>query len=170
MNTEFLVLRAIHVYGAVLWAGTNPFVAFFLMPAMGLAGPAGGPVMGALVKRKLFTIIPVVAVATMLAGLRMLWLVSAGFSASYFATRSGMTYVAGATGALAAFTIFMLVNHPAVGRMMQLGQQMAQAPEAERGPLAAQLGAIRARAATASIVTALIISLTILAMAVARYV
>jgi uncharacterized membrane protein len=170
MTAELLILRIIHVYGAVVWAGTSLFVGFFLMPAMGLAGPAGGPVMGALVKRKLFTIIPIVAVITMLAGLRLMWLTSKGFSAVYFASRSGTTYAAGALCALIAFTIFMSVNHPAIGRMMQLGQQIAQAPEAERPALAAQLNAVRARAAMATKFTVLFITITAFAMAVGRYV
>jgi uncharacterized membrane protein len=170
MNVELVVLRVIHIYGGIVWAGTTLFVAFFLLPAMGLAGPAGAPVMGALVKRKLFTIIPIVAVITMLAGLRMLWLVSGGFSTQYFASRGGMTYATGAVFALAAFVVFMTVNHPAIGRMMALGQQMASAPEAERPALAAQMNAVRGRAALASKVSALFITLTALAMAVARYV
>ena len=108
MNAELLVLRAIHIYGAVVWAGTSLFVAFFLIPAIGAAGPAGGPVMGALI--------------------------------------------------------------PAIGRMMALGQLIAAAPEAERGALMEQLNAIRARATTASKVAALFISITIVAMALGRYV
>ena len=167
---EILILRIVHVLGAIVWAGTSLFVAFFLMPAMGMAGPAAGPVMGGLVKRKLFTIIPIVAVVMMLTGLWLMMISSAGFSASYFATRSGQTYVAGAVGALAAFAIFMLVSHPAIGRSMTLGQQIAQAPEAERGALMAQMNAVRARAGKASIASALILTLTAVAMAIGRYV
>jgi uncharacterized membrane protein len=169
VNAELIVLRAIHVYGAIVWAGTSLFVSFFLIPAIGMAGPAGGPVMGALVKRKLFTIVPIVAVVTMLTGLRMMWLASKGISAAYFSSTLGQTYSIGATFALATFVVFMAVNHPAIGRMLALGQQIAAAPEAERPALMAQLNAVRARAATASKVNALFISITIVAMALGRY-
>ena len=169
MSPELLVLRAIHVYGAVVWAGSSLFVAFFLIPAIGMAGPAGGPVMGALVKRKLFTIVPIVAVVTMLAGLRLMWLTSKGFSARYFSSALGQTYIVGATFALATFTLFMTVNYPAIGRMVALGQQIAAAPEAERGALTAQLNALRARTATVSKIAALFISITVVAMALGRY-
>lgn len=40
MNAELIVLRAIHVYGAVEWAGSSLFVAFFLIPAIGMVGQA----------------------------------------------------------------------------------------------------------------------------------
>ena len=169
MNVELVVLRIIHIYGGVIWAGTSLFMSFFLMPAMGVAGPAGAPVMGALVGRKVFTIIPVIALLTMLAGLRMLWLVSGGFSAQYFATTSGKTYAGGATFALATFIVFMSVNHPAIRRMMRLGQQMASATDAERPKLAAEMNAVRGRAVLASKVTAVLLTLTVLAMAVGRY-
>jgi uncharacterized membrane protein len=169
MNAEMLVLRAIHVFGGVLWAGTSLFVAFFLVPAVGMAGPAGGPVMGALVKRKLFTIVPVVAVVTMLAGLRLMWLASKGFSAVYFSSALGQTYSIGATFSLLTFLVFMTVSYPAIGRMMALGQQLASAPEADRAALAQQLTAVRARAGMATKTAALFISITVVAMALARY-
>lgn len=169
MLVEMLVLRVLHVLGAVVWAGAGIFVAVFLMPAMGMAGPAGAPVMGALVKRRLFVIIPTVAVVTMLAGLRMLWITSGGYSAAYFATPSGATYAVGAACAIAAFTVFMTINHPAIGRMGQLQQQMAQTPEADRGPLMAQLNAVRGRAGKGTRASALLLTVAAICMAVARY-
>lgn len=169
MHAEFLILRVLHVGGAVVWAGTSFFVTLFLLPALGQVGPAAGPVMGALVKRRLFVVVPTVAVITMLAGLRMMWITSSGFSMAYFSTRSGMTYLVGSVLALAAFTIFLLVNHPAIGRSMQLGQQMAQAPESEKGALMAEMNAVRARAAKGSLGSTVLLALTLLGMAVARY-
>lgn len=169
MNSELLVLRVIHVYGAVLWAGSVFFVSFFLAPAIGASGPAGGTVMAAIVKRKLFTIVPIVAVITMLAGLRLMWLTSKGFSPAYFSSTLGQTYSIGATFALLTFVVFMVVNRPAISRMLMLGQQMAAAPEAERPALMAQLNAVRDRAATASKANALFTSITVVAMALGRY-
>jgi len=169
VSIEVLVLRILHVVGAIVWAGAGIFVGFFLLPAMGMAGPAGAPVMGALVKRRLFVIIPTIAVITMLAGLRLLWLTSSGFDASYFMSRGGATYVIGAVAALAAFAIFMTVNHPAIGRMGMLQQQMAQTPEAERGPLMAQMNAVRSRAATGSRASAVLLTVVAITMAIGRY-
>lgn len=167
---ELLILRVIHIVGAVVWAGTGVFVSFFLLPAMGMAGPAGAPVMGALIKRRLFVIIPSIATITMLAGVRMLWLASSGFSAAYFVSNGGRTYLFGALSSLTAFTIFMTVNHQAIGKMGLLQQQLAQTPEADRGPLMAQLNAVRARATVGARASALLLIATALAMAIARYI
>jgi hypothetical protein len=67
------------------------------------------------------------------------------------------------------FVVFMTVSHPAIGRMMALGQQMAAAPEADRAALAQQLNAVRARSGTATKAAALFISITVVAMALGRY-
>src|SRR5690242_10297384 len=103
MNYEILVLRLIHVVGGVIWAGTAIFIAVFLLPALGQAGPAGAPVMAGLVNRKVFVIVPIIAIVTMLAGLRLMMIVSGGFSADYFHSRHGMTYVFGAVCAISGF-------------------------------------------------------------------
>lgn len=169
MHAELLILRIIHVVGAVLWAGTALFVSYFLLPAMGAAGPAAAPVMGALVKRRLFVIVPTVAVLTMLAGLRLLWLISDGYSAAYFASRSGMTYAIGTVASVVAFTIFMTVNRPALGKMGPLQQQMAQAAEAVRAPLVAQVNALRARTAAGSLAIAFLLVIATITMAIGRY-
>ena len=169
MHAELLILRIIHVVGAVIWAGTALFVSFFLLPAMGAAGPAAAPVMGALVKRRLFVIVPAIAVLTMLAGLRLLWLISDGYSAAFFASRPGMTYGTGTVVSIVAFTIFLTVNRPALGKMGPLQQQMAQMPEAERAPLMAQLSALRARTAAGSQAIAILLSIAAITMAIGRY-
>jgi uncharacterized membrane protein len=169
VHTELLVLRILHVVGAILWGGTAMFVAFFLMPAMGMAGPAGAPVMSALVKRRLFVIVPTVAVITMLAGLRLLWLVSHGYSAAYFSSRSGMTYATGTVVSIVAFTIFLTVNRPALGKMGPLQEQLARAAEADRAPLMAQLSALRGRTAAGSKAIAFLLLIAAVTMAVGRY-
>lgn len=169
MHAEILVLRILHIGGAILWAGTALFMSFFLMPALGQAGPAAGPVMGALVKRRVFVVVPGIAVITMLAGLRMLWLTSLGFSAEYFASPIGQTYLAGTVLSLVAFAVFWTVNRPAMAEIMQLGPQIAQAPDAEKGALTARLDAARARAARGSQIIAGCLLVTIVAMSVARY-
>ena len=170
MSVELLALRIIHVLGAIIWGGTSIFNAFLLGPAMALAGPAAGPMMGALRQKKMFTIIPTVAGITMLAGFRMMMLDSGGFSSIYFTQRSGITYTAGAVGAVIAFTIFMGMGHPAIMKVMALGQQIPQTPEAERGVLMAQMNAQRARAGFASKSSALVLVFTAMAMAIGRYV
>jgi uncharacterized membrane protein len=170
MSIELLTLRIVHVLGAITWGGSSIFNAFLIGPAMALAGPAAGPMLAALQKKNTFTIIPVVALVTMLAGLRLLMIDSAGFTAGYFALRSGQTFVAGGTCAVMAFLVFMLVAHPAMVRVVALGPQIAQMPEAERGALMGQMNALRMRMGIASKASALLLVAAGSAMAIGRYV
>ena len=72
MSTELVVLRLVHILGGIFWLGSGLFTTFFLIPALGRAGPAAaGPVMGALQQRRLFTVLPVVALLTILSGVRL---------------------------------------------------------------------------------------------------
>ncbi len=169
MHAELLTLRIIHIVGATIWGGSAFFVSIFLLPALGTVGPAAGPVLGALVKRKTFTVVPTVAVLTMLTGLRLLWINSAGFSLTYFSGRSGIVYLVGAACAVTAFTIFMAVNHPTITRVLKMGPQIAAAPESERGALMAQMNALRGRAANAGMLTVLLLTVSAVCMAVGRY-
>ena len=77
MNPELAVLRIVHILGGMIWVGTSLFMGSFLMPALATVGPTGGAVIGALKNRRLFTIIPAIALLTMLAGLRLMMIVVA---------------------------------------------------------------------------------------------
>lgn len=170
MYAELLTLRIIHIVGATIWGGSAFFVSIFLLPALGTIGPAAGPVLGALVKRKTFTVVPTVAVLTMLAGLRLLWIDSAGFSLTYFHGKSGLAYLIGAACAVTAFTIFMTVNRPTIRRVLTIGPQIAAATDADRAPLLAQMNALRARAANAGLLTVLLLTVSAICMSVGRYI
>src|SRR5688500_17721761 len=96
---ELIVLRLVHILGAILWLGSGLFTTFFLLPAMTKAGPAvAGPVMAGLQQRRLPTILPIVALLTMLSGIRLMMIVSAG-SPQWFASPMGRTF--SISGALA---------------------------------------------------------------------
>lgn len=169
MNMEWQVLRILHVLGGVIWAGTAIFLSFFLIPALGDVGPAGGQVMGALVKRRVFVIIPTIAVIVMIAGLRMMWISSDGFSMAYFGTWLGAAYLTGTVLSVSTLTLFFTVNRPAITLMMKLGAKLAAAPDAEKGAIAAEMAAVRARAAMGSRAAALLMGTTAVLMALARY-
>lgn len=71
MNPEIMVLRLVHVLGGVFWLGSGLFTAFFLMPALATAGPA----------------------------VRLMWIMSGGFSSVYFGSGAGRSFAV--SGALA---------------------------------------------------------------------
>ena len=72
-------------------------------------------------------------------------------------------------GAVAAFVVFMAISHPSLTRVLALGPKMAQASEAERGAMMAEMNGLRARAGKASLVSTVLLITTILAMSLGRY-
>ena len=77
-------LRAIHVLSGALWVGAATLNAFFVIPSIMAAGPAGGQVMRVIVQvRRLPVFMNTVMAVTLLSGLALYWWSSSGFSAAW---------------------------------------------------------------------------------------
>ena len=115
--------------------------------------------------------LPLVAVLTLLSGLRLLMLASNGFDGAYFGTGAGRTFSTSGGLAILAFAFGMTVSRPASMRAAAFGGRLAAAPDdAARAALGAELARLRSRAATLNLVTTALIVLAAAGMAVARYV
>lgn len=169
MHGELLALRVIHVLGGTFWAGALLFMSFFLLPALGEAGPAAGAVTAGLEKRNIFTWLPAVAILTILSGLRLLMLASGGIGSDFFTRTQGQAYLVAAAASIVALVIGLTVSRPsalAAGRIV--AQLPTAAPEARAG-LAEQAAALRLRSAKAVRVIACLVLLAALLMSVIRY-
>jgi len=170
MTTELLVLRLVHVLGGIFWVGSGLFTSLFLAPTLAQAGPAAGPVMAGLQKRRLFTVLPLVALLTILSGLRLMWLTSGGFSPAYFASAPGRTYAASGGAAILGFLLSVVVARPAALRLGSLGGTIAAtSDDATRAVLTAELDRVRRRSARASVFAVALVVLAAAGMAIARY-
>src|SRR5437867_7182367 len=171
MHAELLILRLIHILTAIMWVGSSIFTTFFLAPALASTPAVLGQVMAGLQKRRIATVMPIVATLTILSGLRLLWIDSAGFSGSYFDTGSGRTFAYGGLAALIAYVIAFGIARPIGARGAKIGAALSGSPEpSERERLLAELDRLRRRGA---ILTQSAVGLGILAaagMAIARYV
>jgi uncharacterized membrane protein len=168
MIGEMLILRLLHVVSAVFWVGAVLFISFFLLPAMAQAGPAGAPVMQGLQQRKVLTVIPIVAVVTLLSGFRLMQITSGGVWGDYFMTTSGATYGVTALIALAAFLVGVFVGRPATLRVQKLAH-MTSSAETDREMLLAEIRKLQIRSALAMRITAILLLVSASGMAVARY-
>lgn len=170
-TAEFLVLRLVHILSAIVWLGSGVFTGIFLIPALSGSPAVMGQVLAGLQRRKYFVVFPVVATLTILSGLRLLWITSAGFSSGYFATGTGRTFAISAVMAIIAFVLSVGVARPAAvraGRIAGLLPANLDGPGRER--LLEELDRMRRRGAKA---TSLAVGFGILAasgMAIARYV
>lgn len=169
MQLELVVLRIVHVLGGIFWVGSVLFTGIFLVPALSAAGPAAGQVMGAMQRRRLFIVLPVVAVLTMLSGLRLMQVASGGFSPAYFASPSGRVFAWGGVLAIAGFAFGMLVNRPIAVRMAQLGAMPPPTGPQGQEARGAERAALQRRAAVSGIVNIVLLLGAAIAMATARY-
>ncbi|MBW3553892.1 MAG: hypothetical protein KY466_10290 [Gemmatimonadetes bacterium] len=165
-----VALRIIHIGSGVFWAGSLLFLAFFLAPAMGRAGPDGGRVMQELQKARLMHVMPVVALLTILSGAWMMWTLSGGLHARFFRSGYGISLTIGAAASILAFIIGLAVMRPTQLRIGELAGRMAGAMDDERPRLGAEMTRLRTRAARATLATAWLLIVAIVTMAAARYI
>jgi uncharacterized membrane protein len=164
-----LILRFAHVFFGALWVGMMAFQVFFLMPALGEAGPDAGKVMAALGKRRIPVIMPIFAFLTLVSGMWLFQRMSGGNMAALMATPMGQAFALGGAVALLALLIGMVVMRPAMMRSMKLMESMASTPPEQRAALSGELQRLRARGATLGKVVTVMLLVTLALMAVARY-
>ena len=170
MKAELLTLRVIHILGGIFWVGSMLYTTFFLAPAIRSSPAVAGEVMAGLQKRRLFTILPIIALLTIASGIRLLWIASAGFDDSYLSTSTGRAFSRGAIAAILAFLLSVLVSRPGFVRIGTLSASLAAATdEATRQRLTVEMQRIGKRVATANVMVAVLLISTAVLMATARY-
>jgi hypothetical protein len=168
--SEILILRLIHIVAGAVWVGAAIFVTFLLMPVLGGLGPTAGAVMAGLQKKGLFVVLPVLAILTILSGLRLIWIVSGGFNGSYFATPAGATYAVAGGTAILAFVLGFTLSRPLGARMGALAAQLGQAgTEDEKARLGRELAATRQMSTRVGYFVTALLFVATAGMAVARY-
>jgi uncharacterized membrane protein len=169
MMAELIVLRLIHILGGIIWVGGMTVMAFFVMPVLTGLGPAAGPVMAGLNQKKFPVVMPIIALLTILSGLRLLMIDSANFQGAYFQSPVGRAFAIAGALAILAFLFGIVVVRPVMMKSMALGQQMAAADATQRAKLEQEMGSLRRRGATANMIIFVMLLLAALGMATARY-
>ncbi len=170
MDPLIIVLRLIHVVSGALWVGMLTFSTFFLMPAIQEVGPDGGKVMAAVQRRGIMTIMPLVALGTLISGIWLYIRDAAGRHAEFAQSPMGMAFGLGGLAAILAWVLGVAVMRPSMMKAMALGQGLGPSTAAEeRQRVTAEAQRLRARAGAASRATAYLLFFAIAAMAVARY-
>ena len=170
MQAEVIVLRLIHVLGGIIWVGGMTIMAVFVMPVLAGLGPAAGQVMAGMNQKKFPVVMPIIALVTILSGLRLLMIDSAAFAGPYFQSPVGRTFATAGGLAIIAFIFGLALVRPAMMKAVALGQQMAGATdEATRARIAAEMAATRKRGATGNIIVLVLLLLAAIGMSTARY-
>ncbi len=170
MNWLIVVLRFLHVFAGVFWAGSVFTVTGFVMPLTATMGADGQKFMRRLTLERGLTRGMIGAGAvTVLAGLALMWLDSAGFQGAWLGSGMGIMLSIGGLAALGALTTGIMTARivARLGRLADAVQAQGGPPKPEQGAELQQLGARLPRLGRA---TAIQLAIAVLCMAVARYV
>ncbi|GAB4433631.1 MAG: hypothetical protein Kow00106_26620 [Anaerolineae bacterium] len=170
MDIVMIVLRLLHIFGGILWAGSAFFLVLVLMPAMNAMGQEGIRFRQSfLVKSRFNALMPVASVLTTLAGIILFVRVSDHFNSDWLSSDGGIVLSIGSLAGLMAFGHGQSVTGPAFRRTATL----LKAIEAQGSPpteaQVAELQALGRKSARNARISILLLIIAIVGMSAARY-
>src|SRR5262249_52994800 len=165
-----LVLRFLHIMSGVFWVGGSLFAARFLMPSLKAAGPAAGPVLAELGKRRMPVAMMGASLVNVASGIWMMMLASGGAPGVWMRSPMGRTLGIGGGLAILAVILGMAVPTPTNAKMVGISAAARQRGGPPTPQEAAELERLQARSALTAMIVSVLLILATTAMAVARYV
>lgn len=170
MDPVFLLMRLLHVVLGVFWVGTIVFAATFLMPSMRDAGPEGGKVMLALMRRGYMTVVPILALLTLISGFWLYMHIIGTAGPAWAGSMAARVYGLGGIIAVIAFGLGMFVLRPNAKKVGAAMEAMATTPEGPaRTALMDSVALPRAKTAAVAPWIAGLLTIATICMALARY-
>lgn len=139
---EYLILIALHVFFGILWAGGAVMAGFFIIPSVLEAGPAAGPVMAGVARRRMPAMLAFAATIVVVSGARLYML---KLTPEWFVTKEGLALSLGGLLALGAFVMGLSIQKPAAERLGALSAQIAASGAPPTPAQTAELQALRTR-------------------------
>ena len=166
----FLSLRVLHIITGVFWAGSIFFIVSFLMPAFRDVGPDGAKMFAALRVRRMFVWTPVLALITVVAGL-WLYMLRMGMGEGWAKTREAMTLGTGALASILALLLGFFVMRAAGLKADDMSRAAgSMAAGTARDAQMAAVTKLRVRALMSARAVATLLLVTVVTMAIARYI
>lgn len=163
-----LLLRIAHVSGAVLWVGSGIFLFLHVLPTARSTQVAGQKFMEALAPR-VSPFMNVVATTTILSGALLYLRFFAGGVDWIWRTGAGIGFTVGALAGISSSVIGVAVLGPTQGRIGALGAAMSSAGTPPKPEQIAEMNRLQMRLANVFRVDMVMLVLTLIAMATARY-
>lgn len=165
MNALMIVLRWLHIFAGAYWVGAGLAMTFIISPAAATAGDVGRQFLAHLMTKTKFSFSMMIAgMTTVIAG-TIMYLINAN-AEGWAGSGSGIAFGIGGTFGIIALSVGMLI--PKTNK--EIGKLAAQIQGKPTDEQAAQMAALRKRAATITYIntTCLILSTTL--MATARFI
>ena len=165
-----ILLRIIHVFAGVFWAGGTFFFVSAIAPAIRLAGPDGGKFMQHLAQQgRMALSLSAAAVLSAASGLLLYWRTSGHLNGAWITSGPGLALTIGGASGLVAATYGAVFVRATSARMGQLARQIHASggpPSPEQQAEAQQLGA---QLGTGAVWTAGLLVVALLGMSMSQY-
>lgn len=171
MDEMMIVLRLIHIFAAVFWAGAAFFMIRFLMPTVRVTGQEGGRFMTRMLAETApHNVITAAAVLTLLSGIGLYWRDSNGFEAAWMKSNTGIVFGIGAVAGLLAAGLAAHVTRPCAKKLIAISASIAAAGGTPTPEHLADIMKTAGKMGRALTWTVILLSISLACMAAARYV
>ena len=168
MNLAIALVRLVHIFSGVFWAGSAFVLARFVEPAAAATQPESNKFMQQMMGPSGYVLAQGIAGSlTVLAGLTLYWIDSGGLQPGWITTPTGLGFTVGGIAALIAIYIGLFVSRTTALSMSALGREMQAAGKAPTPEQVAKMRAFQDRLAQASIWNAILLAITVATMATA---
>lgn len=170
MDVVGIILRLIHIFAGVFWAGATFMVVGFVYPTVQELGPEGQRFMQRLVQqRKYTTYVSAAGGLTILAGLLLYWRDSGGLRIGWITSGFGLALTIGGLAAIATLVLGFAVTKPTVEGLAALGKEIQAGGKPPTPEQMARLQGLQRRMSQALMWTTVLLVIAVAGMAVARY-
>jgi uncharacterized membrane protein len=165
-----IVLRLVHIFAGVAWAGAAALFFFFIEPTINKLGPDAEAFVDEVVnKRKLPLYMLSVATLTIVGGVLMYWH-DTSFNLDTMGEPKYLVFGLGGLSAFIAWLIGGTILTPAIQRVGQIGGEIKAAGGPPSAELMARMRAAQERVRTIGLIDLVLVGVAVLGMATARYV
>jgi uncharacterized membrane protein len=170
MDWYAIILRVVHIAAGTFWVGAAFVLFLFIQPSVKALGPEGQRFMGHLaVKRKLPMLITLAAAFNVLAGILLYWRASDGFDADWISSGPGVAFTVGGLAAIITLALGLSISKPTVDRIGALGQEIAASGGQPTPPQASEMQLLQARFVQMGRLSMVLLTIAVVAMAIARF-
>lgn len=169
MTTTMLILRIIHIFTGVFWAGFAFFNIIFLQPTIRAIGPDGQKTMQHLTQKTNFlNTLYIAATLTVISGIIMYWIL-AGSRFALLPGGHGHSITLGGVAGLAVWVLLMFIIHPIFRRMKAIGKEIQAQGTPPSSEQTAEMQTLVVKLGKVGKLAGILLAIALLGMAAARY-
>jgi len=169
MDIYAIVLRLIHILAGVFWAGGVVMLAGFIEPTVKSVAPEGNKFMQRLMGGKLTPLLTLAGPLNILAGLLLYLKDSGGLNVAWITSPVGLGFTFGALVGLVALGIGLFVSRPAATGLAAIGKEIQAGGKPPSPEQMGRIAKLQGQLSQATVWTAILLTLTLIAMASSRY-